>query len=110
MFPSINPTTTTAWQQLQAHYSTIRPLHLRSLFAQDPKRFRKFSLQFEDILLDYAKNRITEETLSLLLQLARECRLPEAIEAMFGGEKINFTESRQVLHIALRNQAIPLLK
>jgi glucose-6-phosphate isomerase len=105
MFPSINPTTTTAWQKLQAHYNTIGNQHLRDLFAQDPQRFQKFNLPFENILLDYSKNRISEETLALLLDLARECQLPDAIEAMFSGEKINFTEGRQVLHVALRNQS-----
>jgi glucose-6-phosphate isomerase len=80
-------------------------VHLRDLFASDPKRFEYFSLRFGDILFDYSKNRITAETISLLLDLARQAGLAEMIEAMFSGKKINVTENRAVLHIALRNRA-----
>ncbi|MBA9076774.1 glucose-6-phosphate isomerase [Rufibacter quisquiliarum] len=105
MFPAINPTTTQAWEKLSQHFSQLQSAHLIDLFAQDPERFQKFSLTFEDILLDYSKNRITEETRSLLVELAQECGLQDAIAAMFSGEKINFTEDRSVLHVALRNQS-----
>lgn len=105
MFPSINPTSTAAWQKLESHFQNIQSTHLRELFEKDPKRFSKFSLKFENILVDYAKNRITEETMDLLLALAEECGVKEAIAAMFDGEKINFTENRAVLHVALRNQS-----
>ncbi|WP_210486473.1 glucose-6-phosphate isomerase [Rufibacter aurantiacus] len=103
MFPSIDPTTTQAWAKLTQHYAQTKDNHLKDAFAQDPQRFEKFSVTFEDILLDYSKNRITEETRALLVELAQECGLPNAIEAMFTGEKINFTENRSVLHVALRN-------
>ncbi|ALI99589.1 glucose-6-phosphate isomerase [Rufibacter tibetensis] len=105
MFPSINPTTTQAWEKLTQHYAQIKDSHLKEAFAQDPQRFEKFSVTFENILLDYSKNRITPETQQLLISLAEECGLKEAIEAMFAGEIINFTEGRSVLHVALRNQS-----
>ncbi|WP_224994546.1 glucose-6-phosphate isomerase [Cesiribacter sp. SM1] len=105
MFPKTNPTITEAWIKLQEHHDHIKPKHLSALFSADPERFNKFSLRFEDILIDYSKNRITEETMKLLIELARECQLGNAIAAMFSGEKINFTENRSVLHIALRNQS-----
>jgi glucose-6-phosphate isomerase len=103
MLPSVNPTATQAWQQLEEHYSNIEATNIRALFAEDPERFKKFSLCADDLVLDYSKNIITTETIALLIQLARECGLPEAIEAMFNGEKINQTEKRAVLHTALRN-------
>lgn len=78
---------------------------MKDLFKNDPQRFNKFSLKFNDILVDYSKNRITEETLSLLLELAKEANLKKSIDAMFGGEKINNTEKRAVLHVALRNRS-----
>lgn len=78
---------------------------MRTLFEKDPSRFENFSLQFEDILLDYSKNRITKETMQLLIALAEEANLPAKIEAMYRGDKINVTEDRAVLHIALRNRA-----
>ncbi|MCB9079236.1 MAG: glucose-6-phosphate isomerase [Anaerolineaceae bacterium] len=93
------------WQALAEHKQNIEGLHMRDLFAQDPDRFQKFSLQFEDILFDYSKNRITEETMSLLSILAQEAGLAGKIEAMFSGQKINNTEQRAVLHIALRNRS-----
>jgi len=104
MFPSISPTGTAAWQQLQDHYNNeMKQTKLRQLFAADADRFKKYSIQYGDILFDYSKNIITEKTLRLLQQLAAECKLPEAINAMYSGEKINETEKRSVLHIALRN-------
>ena len=103
MFPKINPTTTNAWQQLQQKFDVIKSKPVNELFKEDEKRFEKYSIQFEDILFDYSKNGFDAETLQLLLQLAKECKLTEGIQAMFGAEKINDTESRAVLHPALRN-------
>ncbi len=98
-------TTAPAWQALTAHRATMRDSHMRDLFAQDPQRFAQFSLRFQDILFDYSKNRITTETMRLLLELARHAELQAAIDAMFSGQKINNTEDRAVLHIALRNRS-----
>ena len=92
-----------AWSALEKHYRAVSPLHMRNLFEKDPGRFERFSIQVSDILFDYSKNRITEETISLLLQLAHQSRLKDKIEAMFNGERINSTEGRPVLHTALRN-------
>lgn len=103
MFPTINPTETKTWRQLKGQADWMTGAHVRKLFAQDAQRFEKFHLQLEDILFDYSKNIITEETIELLLDLANECHVKEAIEAMFGGEHINQTEDRAVLHVALRN-------
>lgn len=103
MFPSVDPAGTQPWQQLKAHAATMRSQHMRELFAADPQRFQSYSQKFEDILFDYSKNLVNEETMFLLQALARECKLDEAIKAMFNGEKINATEQRAVLHIALRN-------
>ena len=105
MLPKINFTTTKAYQYLADHYININQKDIKSLFAEDPERFSKFSILFEDILFDYSKNRINDETMALLVQLAKECKLDEAIKAMYSGEKINETEGREVLHIALRNQS-----
>jgi glucose-6-phosphate isomerase len=91
-----------AWKALEAHFATVKPLHLRELFAQDAKRGERLRLETLGILLDYSKNRITDETLKLLLQLAEECGVRARIDAMFKGEKINVTEKRAVLHTALR--------
>ncbi len=91
-----------AWNALAEHYETIRAQHLRDLFAADPTRSERMSLEAVGLLLDYSKNRITDETLRLLLQLAEECGLRARIDAMFSGEKINLTEKRAVLHTALR--------
>ena len=96
---------TPAWQILLRHHENTRSLHMRNLFEQDPERFRRFSLQLADILFDYSKNRITTETLSLLLDLARQSNLSEKIAAMFCGEKLNTSEHRAVLHVALRNRS-----
>ncbi len=104
MFPRIDSTSTSAWQALQDHYSNeMKQTRLRDLFAKDAGRFDKYAIPYNDILFDYSKNIISSKTLELLLQLANDCRLPDAISAMFGGEKINETENRSVLHTALRN-------
>src|SRR5712692_4214520 len=91
-----------AWKALEAHHEKVRDLHLRTLFAQDPKRGERLIAEAAGLYLDYSKNRITDETLDLLLQLAEESGLRARIDAMFGGEKINVTENRAVLHVALR--------
>ena len=104
MLKPIEPTTTQSWQDLTEHFQKIERIHMKDLFAQDPGRFESFSLRFNDILVDYSKNRITEETLKLLLDLAEEVDLGDAIEKMFTGDKINETENRAVLHVALRNR------
>src|SRR5262249_11111722 len=91
-----------AWKALEVHHGKVRELHLRNLFAEDPKRGERMTAEAAGIFLDYSKNRITEETLKLLLQLAEECGLRDRIDAMFGGKKINITENRAVLHVALR--------
>jgi glucose-6-phosphate isomerase len=96
------PTSRTAWKALEAHYLDARRLHLRELFAAEPERGRRFTAEGAGIYLDYSKNRITAETVELLVKLAEECGLRRRIEAMFQGEKINITEGRAVLHIALR--------
>ena len=105
MLPDVNFTTTQAYKYLADHFIDMEEKKVKDLFASDPDRFKKFSLQFEDILYDYSKNLIDDETVALLLQLAKECSLKEAIGAMFSGEKINVTENRPVLHIALRNRS-----
>ena len=91
-----------AWKALQSHYKTIRETHLRTLFEQDPRRGERLTAQGAGLFLDYSKNRVTDETLGLLLQLAEESGLRQRIHAMFSGEKINITEKRAVLHVALR--------
>ncbi len=91
-----------AWKALQAHYEKVRDLHLRKLFAEDPKRGERMTAEAVGLFLDYSKNRITDETLTLLLHLAEETRLRARIDAMFRGDKINVTEKRAVLHVALR--------
>ena len=105
MLKSINPTSTKAWQALQTHADLMADSNIKALFAEDSQRFAKFSIQFHDILLDYSKNRLTEETIDKLLALAEECGVEEAISAMFAGDKINATEQRAVLHTALRNRS-----
>ncbi|WP_429886041.1 glucose-6-phosphate isomerase [Geoalkalibacter halelectricus] len=100
------PTQLPAWRALQEHYQELRDLHLRDLFDRDPQRFRRFSLMLEDTLLfDYSKNRISARTMQLLVRLAEEAGLRAKIDAMFAGEKINRTEDRAVLHVALRNRS-----
>src|SRR3989442_1313474 len=91
-----------AWKALAAHHEKVRDLHLRTLFEHDPKRGERLTAETAGLYLDYSKNRITDETLDLLLQLAEESGLRARIDAMFGGEKINVTENRAVLHVALR--------
>ncbi|TMJ80743.1 MAG: glucose-6-phosphate isomerase, partial [Alphaproteobacteria bacterium] len=102
----ISPTQPTAkhaaWRALQDHYEAIRSRHLRDLFAHDPKRGERMTVEAAGVFLDYSKNRIDEETLRLLVALAKQSGLRERIEAMFRGEKINVTENRAVLHVALR--------
>jgi len=101
-FPSINPTKTKSWQHLTQHYKSVHDLKMKDLFAQDKNRADKFTIKWEDFYVDYSKNRITEETISYLLQLAEEVKLKEAIACQFSGEIINQTEGRAVLHTALR--------
>lgn len=106
MLKNINPTQTQAWNALTAHFESAQDMDLKALFAQDPARFENFSARFgSDILVDYSKNLINEETLKHLFALANETELKAAIEAMFSGEAINKTEDRAVLHTALRNRS-----
>ncbi len=106
MLKNINPTQTQAWKALTAHFESAQDMDLQDLFAQNPQRFEQYSAQFgSDILVDYSKNLINEETLTHLFALAKESELKSAIEAMFSGEKINRTEGRAVLHTALRNRS-----
>jgi glucose-6-phosphate isomerase len=100
-----NPTNFPVWQALAEHQKEIFPLHMRDMFDKEPERFQKYSLQVGDMLLDYSKNRITDKTLSLLFQLARDMNLEGMRDKMFAGEKINFSEHRAVLHTALRNRS-----
>ncbi|MGA2480963.1 MAG: glucose-6-phosphate isomerase, partial [Spirochaetia bacterium] len=94
-----------AWKALAVHYAKIRDVHLRALFAQDPRRGERLKVEALGILFDYSKHRVTDETLALLLKLAEESGLRERVDAMFRGEKINVTEKRAVLHVALRAPA-----
>src|ERR1700760_286251 len=105
MLPTIDFTTTQSYKYLADHFIDMASKKMKDLFKSDNQRFAKFSTLFEDILLDYSKNRINDETFALLMQLAKECKLKDAIEAMFSGEVINATEQRPVLHIALRNRS-----
>jgi glucose-6-phosphate isomerase len=105
MLDKINPTDTTAWRKLAAHYKTMKSRHMRDMFMKHAGRFSQFSLTFEDMTVDYSKNILSDRTLELLLELARECRVHGAIEEMFNGERINETEGRAVLHVALRNRS-----
>lgn len=103
--PSINPTSTKAWKKLEAHFKTVKSLEMKHLFAQDTERANQMTINWDDFYVDYSKNRITSETMSLLLELAEEVKLKEAIQAQFSGEIINKTEGREVLHTALRAKA-----
>ena len=103
MLPKINFTETEAFRYLSDYFPDVAERQMKDLFKDDPDRFKKFSITFEDILFDFSKNRIDDKAMALLVQLAKECKLKEAIEAMFSGEKINETEGRAVLHTALRN-------
>lgn len=104
MFPTVNPTTTAAWKALEAYFKTFRGTQMKDLFTNDPKRFAKYSVKFEDILIDFSKNIVDDHVFALLMKLARECGLKEAIKSQFTGERINKTENRPVLHTALRNR------
>ncbi len=103
MLPKINFTETEAFRYLSDYFPDVAERQMKDMFKDDPDRFKKFSITFEDILFDFSKNRVDDKTMALLIQLAKECKLKEAIEAMFSGEKINETEGRAVLHTALRN-------
>lgn len=105
MLPTISFTQTAAYKKLKSHHRTISKKHLNELFEEDKNRFKKFSVKFNDILVDYSKNRVNRRTMAYLNELANECQLKEAIEQMFKGAKINQTENRSVLHIALRNRS-----
>ncbi|MEJ7645511.1 MAG: glucose-6-phosphate isomerase [Chryseolinea sp.] len=105
MLPDHNPTLTRSWQKLELQFLTMQATSMRELFDEDPDRFTKFHTKFEDILVDYSKNLIVDETLKDLIALAREVELGEAIAAMFNGSRINRTEKRSVLHVALRNRS-----
>jgi len=98
-------TDSAAWTRLEQHHSEVEDLRMRDLFARDPQRFRRFHLRLDDILFDFSKNRVTEETMRLLYALARDTGLEDRIRAMFKGEKINTSEDRAVLHVALRNRS-----
>lgn len=101
--PNINPTKTKAWQNLVQIFEEVNQLHILELFNAEKNRVENFSIQFEDLLIDYSKNRLSEKALNALIQLAEECDLKKAIEAQFSGEIINETEGRAVLHTALRS-------
>ena len=101
---NINPTHTKSWKSLEAHYQLVKDVPMKTLFQQDKERKEKLSASFEEIDLDFSKNRIDDKTLELLLNLAKEADLKDAIEKYFSGDKINTTENRAVLHTALRNQ------
>ena len=103
--PSINPTTTKAWKKLEAHFENVKGLEMKDLFAQNKERANQMAINWEDFYVDYSKNRITSETISLLLELAEETKLKDAIQSQFSGEVINKTEGREVLHTALRAKA-----
>ena len=98
-----NPTTTAAWEKLQAHYAQVKEKHLLEWFKENDKRYASMHISWNDLLVDYSKNRLDKETISLLIDLAKECGLKENIEAMFAGQKINETENRAALHVALRD-------
>ncbi|MBD0831042.1 glucose-6-phosphate isomerase [Aestuariibaculum sediminum] len=100
--PNMNPTETTSWKKLQQHFDKVKDVHMKDLFAQDEERANKFTIKWDDFYVDYSKNRITEETLAYLLELANDVKLKEAINSQFSGETINQTEGRSVLHMALR--------
>jgi glucose-6-phosphate isomerase len=103
MLSSINPTTTNAWKELNAHAADMKKLHMKELFANDKNRFEQFNIVAGDIVFDYSKNIIENKTMQLLQQLAVDCKVKEAIEKMFEGDVINHTEKRSALHTALRN-------
>ncbi|WP_147677119.1 glucose-6-phosphate isomerase [Algibacter pacificus] len=100
--PNVNPTTTASWKKLQAHFESVKDVHMKDLFAQDKTRANNFTIKWDDFYVDFSKNRITEETLKYLLELADDVKLKDAIKSQFSGEIINETEGRAVLHTALR--------
>jgi glucose-6-phosphate isomerase len=99
---AINPTETEAWKKLAAHFEQVKNVHMHDLFLADPLRAEKMHIEWNDFLVDYSKNRVTDETMSLLLSLAKEVDLADAIQKYFDGDCINQTENRAVLHTALR--------
>ena len=105
MLPKINPMMTDAWTKLEEYYFGFEGVHMKEFFEKDADRFKKYSLWFEDILVDFSKNLIDDEVKKLLVELAEECKLKTAVENMFTGQKINATENRAVLHVALRNRS-----
>jgi glucose-6-phosphate isomerase len=105
MLPKINPMTTSAWNRLEEYHFEFEGKHMKELFANDANRFEKYSLKFEDILVDFSKNIVDDEIRNALIELAKECGLNDAIGTMFTGQKINATEDRAVLHVALRNRS-----
>lgn len=105
MTMSADLSTTAAWKALEAHYEATKDMHMKDQFAADPDRFNKFSMKFEDILMDFSKNRVSEETMDLLYKLAEQQDVIGMAKRMYSGEKINATEGRAVLHVALRNQS-----
>jgi glucose-6-phosphate isomerase len=105
MLPKINPMTTNAWNKLEEYHFEFEGKHMKELFENDNARFEKYSLKFDDILVDFSKNLVDDEIRDSLVELASECGLKSAIENMFNGQKINVTEDRAVLHIALRNRS-----
>jgi glucose-6-phosphate isomerase len=105
MLPKINPMTTNAWNRLEEYHFEFEGKHIKELFASDSDRFEKYSIKFEDILVDFSKNLVDDEIRESLIELAGECGLKDAIEGMFTGQKINVTEDRAVLHVALRNRS-----
>jgi glucose-6-phosphate isomerase len=107
---TINPTQTAAWAKLQQHYNAIASTTMQELFQEDDSRVTKFNLKWNDFLLDYSKNRINQDTMQLLLELANQVGLKEAIASYFGGEIINQTENRAVLHTALRAKESEVIK
>ena len=102
MLPKINPMTTNAWNKLEEYHFEFEGKHMKELFANDTARFQKYSLKFEDILVDFSKNIVDDEIREALVEMANECGLKSAVESMFTGQKINVTEDRAVLHVALR--------
>ena len=104
MLPKMNPTQTQSWQKLNEHFAQMKEVHMKDLFVSDPDRSSRLHVRFNDILLDYSKNRITDETLELLIELAEETGVQKATGDMFNGKKINGSENRAVLHVALRNR------
>ncbi len=103
MLPKINPTETESWKSLLLHFEEMKTVQIKELFKEDAERFKNYSFAVPEIICDFSKNIINDETLQLLLKLANDCDLKKAIDAMFAGEVINETEGRPVLHTALRN-------